>query len=72
VIGDKPTLRHRIQSFIGEVLTMLGMKRLGWDVASYSISGRHICKCGRRSKTEREHLLHHCKEPDWENWGIDA
>ena len=73
MIGDKPTLRHRVQSYLGRTLFMLGFRRLGWDIQTFSWSRGHICKCGRRSRTEREHLLHHCTEPDWDNWPrIDA
>lgn len=72
-LGDNPTLIGRVQRFVGNTLFNLGFRRLGWDIGSYSWSKRHLCGCGRRSRTEREHLLHHCTEPDWDNWPrIDA
>jgi hypothetical protein len=72
VIGDKPTLRNRTQSALGEFFWRAGcrlrwpwLSRLGWDLSTLSLTRGHVCKCGRRSRTEREHLSHACDQLPW-------
>ena len=74
------TLLQRVQKFVGDGLFRIGVRtgffglsRFGWGLSTFSLSG-HVCdKCNKRSHTERVHLLHHCTEPDWDNWPrIDA
>jgi hypothetical protein len=42
---------------------MLGARRLGWAVATFTIRGHTCATCGLRSHTERIHLLHECVQP---------
>lgn len=67
MIGGKPTLHQRIQAALGEFFWRAGcrlrwpwLSRLGWDLQTLSWGKGHICKCGKRSRTEREHLKHAC------------
>jgi hypothetical protein len=63
LVGPRATLLGRAQKYVGEVLFMLGARRLGWAVATFTIRGHTCATCGLRSHTERIHLLHECVQP---------
>lgn len=70
--GNPPSLSSRIRFALGNTIWRAGvtlhwvwLSRLGWDVSTLSWKRGHVCKCGRRSRTERAHLTHYCSDTAW-------